>query len=141
MLLLLLLATSRAATPMKQKDERLAAHRIDPSSRGCYAFLQYGHPSDLLFASTAAGLLSLLRPRRTTQRVVLLLTEAWWHTRYESLFSKRVRQGLPTRGEGDLKFRAVLKIETFLSTDLLKVVSLAKPSFDPIVAPQTAYRQ
>ena len=32
--------------------------------------------------------MSLLRPRRTTQRVVLLLTEAWWHTRYESLFSK-----------------------------------------------------
>ena len=56
------------------------------SFRGCFTFLLYGTPSPNLFASTAAGMLSLLNPRRTQHRTVLLLTEQWWDTPYESTF-------------------------------------------------------
>ena len=52
--------------------------------RGCFAFLLYGIPTAKLFASTAAAPLSLLHPRRTAHRVVMLLTEQWWDTPFES---------------------------------------------------------
>jgi len=55
--------------------------------RGCYAFLLYGNATESLFINTATAMLSLLKPCRTTQRVVLLLTEPWWGTRYEALFA------------------------------------------------------
>ena len=59
---------------------------LSNSFRGCFTFLLYGTPSPNLFASTAAGMLSLLNPRRTQHRTVLLLTEQWWDTPYESTF-------------------------------------------------------
>ena len=68
-------------------EQRAAAMHGNATSfefRGCFAFLLYGIPTAKLFASTAAAPLSLLHPRRTVHRVVMLLTEQWWDTPFES---------------------------------------------------------
>ena len=78
------LGVSSAAEHSRKRCGPLPSH--SSSFRGCYSFLLYGAPSAKLFATTAAALLSLLQPCRTSQRIVLLLTEQWWQTEYEALF-------------------------------------------------------